>query len=114
MPGADPVWPVPGCAVGIAFPGAVPTDGEPGWVAGGAAWSCVGAGMLPAEPGFGADGVLPEPVPCASADPTSSVATPAIASGVNHKCLMSFLLWLCGLECSSREQGMCHRQRALN
>jgi hypothetical protein len=47
MPGADPVWPVPGCAVGIAFPGAVPTDGEPGWVAGGAAWSCVGAGVLP-------------------------------------------------------------------
>jgi hypothetical protein len=29
-PACEPDWPALGCVLGIALPGAVPTDGEPG------------------------------------------------------------------------------------
>jgi hypothetical protein len=95
----EPIWPVPswalpdGAITGMAVPGAVPTDGEGqlGWGGDGAGWQLVVApgGLVP-DPDFGA--LVPEPVVCAIAGPASSASTPAIAGGVNHRCLMVLVL----------------------
>jgi hypothetical protein len=74
---------------GVVFPGptegaaadgcGLPTEGE----AGGCGLVVVVAGLL--APGAGAGALVPEPVVCATPVPITSVAMPAIASGVNHR-----------------------------
>jgi hypothetical protein len=90
----EPAWPAPGCVLGIAFPGAVPTDGEPGWAVDGAGCGFVGPGVPDPDPdapepapGAGAL-LLPEPVVCAIAGPISSAVMPPSATYVSHRVLM--------------------------
>jgi hypothetical protein len=81
-----PAWPAPGCVLGIALPGAVPTDGEPGWAVDGAGWGFVGPDVPDPDPDAPvpapAAGVLllPEPVLWAIAGPTSSTVMPPSAT----------------------------------
>jgi hypothetical protein len=84
----EPIWLEPGCELGTAFPGAVPTEGELGWAADGV--GCGFVGPVPPDPALGAGAVLlPEPVVWATTGPARSAIMLPSATYVSHRVLIA-------------------------